>query len=322
MCNTAGNTKLSKAYPMSNDIPFKREFDYEYGRVDKLSPLIRRVIAPNPGPFTFTGTGTYIVGQGGGLCVIDPGPIIDSHLEAILAAVQPGEHISHILITHTHLDHSPLAMALKDATGATIYAEGIHGGEKPDESDVVEEGADRAFAYDVKLNDGDTVKGDSWTMECVHTPGHTSNHMAFALKEEKVLFSGDHVMGWSTSVISPPDGDMDAYMESLKKLTERDDEIYWPTHGPAIENPKPFVRAFMFHRRTRDRQIMKSIEEGRTDIAAMVQHMYRDVDERLHPAAARSVLAHIIALEKRGEISCDTEEPGLKSTYGLTTGAK
>ncbi len=300
---------------MADDIPFKREFDYEYGRADQLTPLVRRVIAANPGPFTFTGTGTYLIGNGGGMAVIDPGPLMDEHVDAILAALNPGEKITHILITHTHMDHSPAAAPLKAKTGAPIYAYGQHGG--PANTDKVEEGADRVFEFDCKINDGDVIKGDGWTMECVHTPGHTSNHVAFGLREEKALFPGDHVMGWSTSVISPPDGDMDDYMASLKKLQDRDDEIYWPTHGTAITNPKPFVRAFMFHRRTRDRQIMDCVKDGITTIPDMVARMYRDVDKGLHPAAARSVLAHIIALAKRQEILCDEAEPGLKSNYRL-----
>ena len=298
---------------MSEALEFKRDFDYEYGRVDQLSPLIRRVIAPNPGPFTFTGTGTYLIGSGSGLAVIDPGPVIDSHLEAILSAVKEGEHISHILITHTHMDHSPLAGPLKEKTGAPVYAYGAHGGASTGEN--VEEGADRAFEFDVQLADGDLIEGDGWSMECVHTPGHTSNHMCFGLREEKVLFPGDHVMGWSTSVISPPDGDMDAYMASLKKLQARDDVAYWPTHGTVIDNPQQLVRGFLFHRRARDRQILDCLDDGITTIPDMVARMYRDVDKGLHPAASRSVLAHIIRLVKRDEIICDTSEPGLKTEY-------
>lgn len=300
---------------MADDIPFKREFDYEYGRADQLTPMVRRVIAANPGPFTFTGTGTYIIGKGGGMAVIDPGPLMDDHVDAIMAALNPGEYISHILITHTHMDHSPAAAPLKEKCGAPIYAYGVHGG--PGNEDKVEEGADRIFEFDCKVNDGDVIEGDGWTMECVHTPGHTSNHIAYGLREEKALFPGDHVMGWSTSVISPPDGDMDDYMASLKKLLDRDDEIYWPTHGTAIDNPRPFVRAFMFHRRTRDRQIMDCLKAGISHVPDMVARMYRDVDKGLHPAAARSVLAHIIALAKRGQILCDEAEPGLRSTYSL-----
>ena len=231
-------------------IPFNRELDFEYGRSDRVSPLIRRVIAPNSGPFSFYGTGTYILGSGT-VAVVDPGPLIDSHLEAIKAAVA-GETVSHILITHTHIDHSPLAAPLKAWCGAPTYGYGPHGSGKIEQGVEVEEGGDRDFAPDVELRDGDVVEGDGWSVEALHTPGHTSNHLCFQLPEEAALLSGDHVMGWSTTIVSPPDGDMKDYMASLYRLAERDDAIYWPTHGAPIETPQDYVRALIAHREARE----------------------------------------------------------------------
>ncbi len=301
-------------------IPFVREFDYEYGRCDQLSPLIRRVIAPNPGPFTYTGTGTYIIGSkesGGNVAVIDPGPLLDEHLDAILDALDEGERVTHILITHTHADHSPLARPLAEKTGATIYGYGPHGSGKADDDVKIEEGGDMGFTPDVTLRDSDLVEGDGWTVEAIWTPGHTSNHLCFALREEKILFPGDHVMGWSTSVISPPDGDMDQYMQSLEKLLKRDDVRYWPTHGPHIDNPQSFVQSFIDHRLARDAQIIACLKDGADTIGTMVPIMYKDVDARLHPAAARSVLAHIERLVKRGAITTE-DEVGIGATYSLS----
>jgi len=284
--------------------------DFEYGRVDRLSPRIRCVIARNPGGFTFTGTGTYIIGNGS-VGVIDPGPRDEAHVQAILDTLDPGETISHILITHTHMDHSPATALLQPQCSAPSYGYGPHGGDGGHE---VEEGGDRDFVPDHVLRDGDIIEGGDWTIEAVHTPGHTSNHLCFALRQEKVLFTGDHVMGWSTSVISPPDGNMADYMESLEKLLNRDDEIYWPTHGPAITEPKKFVRGFITHRAMRDGQILKCLDDGIETIPAMVEIMYANVDKGLHPAAARSVLAHMIRLVEQGRVRADGE-PGLKTRY-------
>lgn len=295
-------------------IPFVYDIEVEYGRCDQVSPLIRRVTADNPGGFTFKGTGTYIVGSGT-VAIIDPGPNDPAHVDALLKAVE-GETVSHILVTHCHMDHSPAVPAVKAATGATTYAYGPHGSGQSGDTVQVEEGADRDFTPDVEVRHGDILSGDGWTIECVFTPGHTSNHMCFALKEENALFSGDHVMGWSTSIVSPPDGDMEAYMASLDLLLERDDEIYWPTHGAPIKDPKPFVRAFIEHRHERERQIIEQIKAGRTRISDMVPVMYEAVDKRLHPAAARSVLAHIIFMAAKGDVACEGR-PSLTATYTL-----
>jgi len=290
---------------MPDDIPFVREMEFEYGRVDQVSPMIRRVIARNPSMFTFHGTGTYIVGHGT-VAVIDPGPLDDDHIQALLRAVD-GEAVSHILVTHTHQDHSPAAAPFKEATGAPTYAYGPHGSGKIEAGVQVEEGGDMDFAPDVRVRDGDVIEGAGWTFECVFTPGHTSNHMCFGLREEKALFTGDHVMGWSTSVVSPPDGDMTDYMASLRKLLDRDDAIYWPTHGPPITDPKGHVRAFIAHREARTEQIRECLRDGIARIEDMVPRMYADIDPRLYPAAARSVFAHVHELVERGEVVHDGE---------------
>ncbi len=284
-------------------IPFVTEFDFQYGRVDRLSPLLRRVIANNPGPFTFTGTGTYIVGNGA-VGVIDPGPLLDAHIDAILAALEPNETVSHILVTHTHSDHSPAALPLQEKTGAPIYGRPTAIGQ-PSDAPKMEESHDDAFKPDVLVEHGQIIEGDDWTLEAVFTPGHMSNHICYALHEEKALFSGDHVMGWSTSVVVPPDGNMHQYMASLEHLLTRDDEIYWPTHGTYIKDPKNFVRAYIEHRRERERQIIQRLEAGDTNIHSMVSFIYADIDKRLHGAAAMTVLAHIEDLATRGLVTHD-----------------
>ena len=289
-------------------IPFVREMAFEYGRTDRVSPLIRRVVARNPGPFTYLGTGTYIVGHGE-VAVIDPGPDMPEHLEAILAAVA-GERVSHILTTHTHLDHSPLAHPLAEATGALVY-----GRPSPDASDF-EEGDDGAFHPHVVLEDGERLIGPGWTLEAVATPGHASNHLAFALPEENALFSGDHVMGWSTTVVGPPDGDMGQYYESLAKVRGRGFSTLWPTHGPPILEVEPFLDAYLAHRLQREAQILDQLALGRGRIRDMVPVMYAAVDPRLHPAASHSVLAHLIHLVRQGRVVSDPT-PGPDATYRL-----
>ena len=285
-------------------IPYVRDIDIEYGRCDELSPLIRRVTANNPGPFTFKGTGTYIVGRGE-VAVIDPGPDDPAHLEAILAAVA-GERVTHILITHHHSDHSPLAGALKAATGATIYGCAVAGHEAEDTGEVkMEAGHDHDFAPDVSLCGGGAVSGPGWTMEAIPTPGHTSNHLCYALKEENCLFSGDHIMGWSTTVITPPDGDMTDYLASLETIRARGFDTLWPTHGPPIREVDAFIAAYAEHRQERVDQILNALKAGPGRIRDLVPRLYADVDPRLHPAAARSMLAAILHLAKQGRIVTD-----------------
>ncbi|HEY1631334.1 MAG TPA: MBL fold metallo-hydrolase [Rhizomicrobium sp.] len=281
-------------------IPFDRNFDVPAGERIALSPLIARVLAPNPGPFTFKGTGVYIVGIDE-VAVIDPGPAIPEHIEALRRAIG-GRRVSHILVTHTHSDHSPAAAPLKAWSGAKTYAFGPHGSGLED-GVKMEEGGDRDFEPDMRVKDGDVLEGKGFTVECVYTPGHTSNHMCFGLKQEQALFSGDHVMGWSTTVVTPPDGDMAQYMASLRKLRARADRILYPTHGGPIRDPAPFLDAYIAHRLEREAQILAAIRDGLSTIPEMVARMYADVDKRLHPAASRSVLAHLIQLEDEGRVA-------------------
>lgn len=326
-------------------IAFNRTFDPDYGVVHELSPLIRRVVARNPNAFTFTGTGVYLVGRGADVAVIDPGPTLVEHLDAVLTALDPGERITRVLITHTHTDHTAAVPALVERTGATTYGFGPHGpvpetdpmeqvrfdehfteeeraefqqqwDETPDE--LRREGPDTAFVPDVPVGHGDLIEGDGWTIEVVHTPGHTSNHVCFALREEAVLFTGDHVMGWATSVISPPDGDLFDYLASLRLLLERDDRVYWPTHGPAIEDPEPYIRSFLDHRLERERQIVDALAEGPATIKDLVPSMYADVDKRLWRAAANSVFAHLLALHRSGRAGPVDGPPTITATWRLT----
>jgi len=284
-------------------IPFIREFDAKYESEVRVSPLISRIVADNPGPFTFKGTGVYIVGKDE-VAVIDPGPDDASHVDALKRALE-GRRVTHILVTHTHADHSPAAKPLKEWSGAKTYAFGPHGSGKLDDGVRVEEGGDMQFVPDMRVKDGEIIKGNGFTFECVFTPGHTSNHMCYALKEENALFTGDHVMGWSTTVVTPPDGDMTQYMASVKKLMARSDATLYPTHGAPVTDPKPFLAAYLEHRLDRERQILACIREGLPTIPQMVARMYADVDKRLHPAASRSVLAHLIQLEQEGRVVND-----------------
>ena len=275
-----------------------------YGVSQRLSPLVRRVLAHNPSAFTFTGTGTYIVGNGT-VAVIDPGPNDAHHLAALDAALD-GETVSHIVVTHTHRDHSPAAVSLKARTGAEVV--GCAPLVLEDHGPRADESFDATYTPDRVLADGDRVTGPGWTLAALHTPGHTSNHLCFALPEEQALFTGDHVMGWSTSVVSPPDGDMTDYMASLKLLLDRDDAIYYPTHGDAVTEPQRLARGMLAHRKQREGQILRLLEQGSKPIPAMVAVMYAGVDHRLHPAAGRSVLAHLIDLQRRGLVARSGED--------------
>jgi glyoxylase-like metal-dependent hydrolase (beta-lactamase superfamily II) len=299
---------------MAVEIPFRREFAYEYGKLEQVAPGIRRIVARNPGPFTFRGTGTYVIGEGA-VAVIDPGPDLAEHIEALLMDLA-GEEITHILVTHTHRDHSPAAAAVKTATGAPTYGFGPHAGGRRGEA-AVEEGGDWDFTPDVTVADGDEIVGTGWRFEAVHTPGHTSNHLCFALPDAGILFSGDHVMGWSTSVIAPPDGDMAAYMASLDKLLRRRDAVYWPTHGPAITEPHEHVHAFIAHRRERETGIVDCLAAGVTRVDAMVERLYVGLNPNLRRAAGRSVLAHLVDLINRGVVIGDGPTT-VGATYRLT----
>ena len=296
-------------------IPFVKNIDFTPGVPDNVARGVRRVIANNPGPFTFTGTGTYLIGEKN-VAVIDPGPDDENHLKAILTAA--GEaRVSHILITHTHSDHCSGARRFAHMAGAPIYAFGPHPvRDKALDAPALDEGADYSFAPDEDLADGDVLETDEWRIEAVHTPGHLSNHLCFALPAEKALFTGDHMMGWATTVVAPPDGDMAAYLESLDLLLARDDAIYFPTHGAPIKDPRRFVRAVRTHRLMRDAQILDQLKKGRTQIKEMVAAMYADIDPRLHGAAGLNVYAHLIRLTQIGKASCDGA-PTLKSEYRL-----
>jgi glyoxylase-like metal-dependent hydrolase (beta-lactamase superfamily II) len=273
------------------------------GLVERPAPGIRRVLAGNPSPFTYTGTQTYIVGSGA-VGVIDPGPDLPEHIDAILAATK-GERIAAILCTHTHRDHSPASRPLAAATGAEIV------GCAPLALDDDGPRADAAFDFDYVpdrvLGDGEAVGGESWRLTAVGTPGHTSNHLCFALEGTGALFTGDHVMGWSTTIVSPPDGDMRDYMASLDLLLKRDDKVYYPAHGPAIEKTHSHVRGLITHRRMREQQILRRLGQGADRIPAMVEAMYQGTDPRLFPAAGRSVLAHLVDLQTRGLVRSEGE---------------
>ena len=297
-------------------IPYVRKLDYEYGRADQVSPLIRRVIANNPSPFTHVGTGTYIVGRGE-VAVIDPGPDDAAHLEAILAAVA-GDRVTHIVITHHHSDHSPLAAALKAKTGATIYGCAVKTPDvTEDDGPRMEAGHDAAFRPDVSLCGGGEISGPGWTLEAIPTPGHTSNHLCYGLRQENALFSGDHIMGWSTTVITPPDGDMADYMASLDLILGRGFDTIWPTHGPPIREVTEFLKAYIAHRRGRETQILNGLATGPQRIRQLVPALYADVDPRLHAAAGRSMLAHMIDLTARGVIASSDGEAKPDSLYRL-----
>lgn len=275
------------------------------GNAEQLEPLVRRVLAANPSAFTYTGTQSYIVGNGSDVAVIDPGPDEADHIEALLAAVGDAK-VSAIVCTHTHRDHSPAAAPLAQQTGAPII--GCAPLTLSDNGPRSDAPFDQTYRPDRVLTDGESISGDGWTLTAVATPGHTSNHLCFALEQSGALFTGDHVMGWSTSVITPPDGDMAAYMVSLQKLHDRSDRIYYPAHGPAVEKPRQLVRGMMGHRRQRERQILNLVEGGTGLIADMVPVMYKGVDRNLHPAAARSVLAHLIDLENRSMVARQGDE--------------
>ncbi len=294
----------------------------EYGQVEQVSPLVRRIVAENPSRFTYHGTGTFIVGPGcgGEVAIIDPGPADNAHVSALLAAVE-GQAVTHILVTHTHPDHSPATAAVKAATGATTYGFGPHpeaaikaheervqqateAGEDP-EPDDGEGGGDTDFVPDEAIVDADVVAGEHFTFECLHTPGHISNHLCFAMAEEQTLFTGDHVMGWSTTVIPAPDGDLADYMDGLSRLLGRSETTYRPTHGPAITDPVPFVAALLSHRLHREEQIVAALGAGPMDIAALVGDIYSDIDEALYQAAGASVFAHLLALQRKGRATAD-----------------
>jgi hydroxyacylglutathione hydrolase len=302
---------------MNDDIPFDKKLDLVPDRVDEVMPGVRRIMADNPGPFTFKGTLSYIVGRGK-VAIVDPGPEDPAHIGALLEAVR-NETVTHIFVTHTHRDHSPAVPAIKAATGATVYAEGPHRAARPlhiGEHNPLDASADRDFRPDVALKDGELVAGDGWTIEAVATAGHTANHMAYAFKENNVLFAGDHVMAWSTSIVAPPDGAMSDYMASLDKLARRGETIYFPGHGPAITDAARFVNYYILHRKAREASILYRLAKGETDIPSLVRAIYIGIDPRLTGAAGLSVLAHLEDLVTRGLVETDGQ-PAIDGVYRL-----
>lgn len=290
---------------MAVSIPFVTEPEVDYGAVVEMAPGLRRVVANNPGKFTYRGTGTYIVGQGR-VAIVDPGPDDADHIKAVLAAVD-GEQVEALLITHTHRDHSPASQAVAEATGAPAYGFGPHPPADDDDGKSEERG-DLRFAPDAAVVHGDVVDGPGWSFECLYTPGHISNHIAYRWQEAAGVFTGDHIMGWSTTIVPPPDGNMTDYLASLRLLAESpDDRVYWPTHGPPVTKPHALVEALYAHRLDRERQILECLAFGPQTIAEMVAVMYADVASELHEPAARSVLAHLIAMTGDGRVSTDGE---------------
>jgi len=287
--------------------------DAPYGDAMLVSPLIRRVIAENPSKYTYRGTGTYIVGNGN-VAVIDPGPVLDSHRQALERALV-GSRVVAIVITHCHSDHSPLAKWLHETTGAPTYGVGPHLTSAPV---GIREDIDRDFVPTNIVRDGDVIiDTGEFTLVAVTTPGHTSNHMCIALPQERALFSGDHVMGWSTTVVSPPDGDMRSYIDSLKKVQLRDDAVIWPTHGGPVTNPQTYLAQYLAHRLEREEQIVDCLRDGMSTIAEIVAQLYKEVPKTLHKAAGRSVLSHLIKLIEDGRVVADGSKPWCKAAFAL-----
>lgn len=294
---------------------FDREFVPAYGEAVTVGTHVQRITVNNPSPFTFFGTNSYIVGDRS-VCVIDPGPENEEHFRALMAALA-GREVTHIAVSHTHRDHSPLTARLKAETGAITIAEGPHRPSRPlhdGETNPFAESSDSDFVPDIALSHGQTVEGDGWALTALLTPGHAANHAAFALDRDGIVFSADHVMAWATSIVAPPDGSMAEYMASLDMLLERDDRIYLPGHGGPVRDPSAFCRGLRTHRRMRERAILERIRAGDRKIADIVLAIYRDTDPRLHGAAALSVLAHVEDLVERGDVATDGA-PLLKGEY-------
>lgn len=285
---------------------FDLSFEPAHGTAIEVAEQVQRITVNNPGPFTFHGTNSYIVG-GRSVVVIDPGPDDDAHFQALMTALQ-GREVTHIAVSHTHRDHSPLSRRLKAATGALVVAEGPHRASRPlheGESNPFSESSDMDFVPDIVLGERDRIEGDGWSLTTLLTPGHTANHAAFALDDRGIVFSADHVMAWATSIVAPPDGAMADYMASLERLLERDDRIFFPGHGGPVRQPAAFLRGLRMHRRMRERAVLERIRGGDRLIADMVRAIYRDTDPKLHGAAALSVLAHLEDLVEKGQVVTD-----------------
>jgi glyoxylase-like metal-dependent hydrolase (beta-lactamase superfamily II) len=305
---------------MSDDIPFDKSFDLKPGVVKEIAPKVRAICAGNGGPFTFHGTVTYIVGQGQ-VAIIDPGPADPVHVGHVLNAVR-GETVTHLVLTHTHRDHSPAAALMKETTGARTYGEGPHRASRPlhiGEINPLDAAGDMDFRPDHALADGEVLSGGDWTLEAIATPGHCANHMTYALKETNAMFSGDHVMGWSTSIVAPPDGAMSEYMDSLYKVAARTESVYFPGHGGPIRDAPRFVRSYIRHRIGREESILHRLGKGATDIPTLVRAIYIGIDARLIGAAGLSVLAHLEDLVTRGVVATEGD-PSIAGTYRLIAG--
>jgi len=298
---------------------FERQFEPLHGQPVPLAEGLVRVTAGNSGPFTFHGTNSYLIGTQT-LALIDPGPEDEAHRDALMAAIA-GRPLSHVFVTHTHRDHSPLARWFARQTGAKILAEGPHRSARPlrrDEANPLQESADHDFVPDRTLVDGECIEGDGWSIKAIATPGHTANHMAFAFEDQDIVFSGDHVMAWSTSIIAPPDGSMSDFMTSLDRLLAREDRLLLPGHGGAVTAPRSFMRALKSHRRMREATILDQLGKGHRSIMPMVETIYRDTDRKLHGAAALTVLAHLEDLAGRGLVVTEDGKPAsLDSVYAL-----
>jgi glyoxylase-like metal-dependent hydrolase (beta-lactamase superfamily II) len=302
---------------MSDDIPFDKSFSLAPDQVQEVAPGVRAIAADNPGPFTFKGTVSYIVGRDQ-VAIIDPGPDDAAHVAALLDAVR-GETVTHIFVTHTHRDHSPAAARIKAATGAPVLAQGPHRLARPlhtGEIRRLDASSDMDFRPDIALPDGETVSGHGWTLEAVATPGHTANHMAFAFKEANLLFAGDHVMAWSTTIVAPPDGAMTDYMASLNKLARRSEPLYLSGHGAPVRDAPRYVQYLIRHRQARESSILHRLAKGQADIPTIVRAVYIGLDARLVGAAALSVLAHLEDLVGRGAVTTEGP-PSISGTYRL-----
>jgi glyoxylase-like metal-dependent hydrolase (beta-lactamase superfamily II) len=302
----------------NDDLAYNKTFDLVPGRAAEVAPGVRAIVANNPGPFTFMGTVSYVIGHGK-VAILDPGPDDDAHIASLLDAVR-GETVTDIFVTHTHRDHSPAVPKIKAATGATVYAEGPHRPARPlhvGEAARLDASADLDFRPDVALADHAIVCGNGWTIEALTTPGHTANHMAYAFKEGNLIFSGDHVMAWSTSIVAPPDGAMSDYVASLEKLAQRSEPIYLPGHGGPVRDAPRFVQSYIRHRQAREASILHRLGKGAADIPTLVKAIYIGIDPRLAGAAGLSVLAHLEDLVARGAVATEGT-PSIGGTYRLT----
>jgi glyoxylase-like metal-dependent hydrolase (beta-lactamase superfamily II) len=302
---------------MAEDIQFDKTLDLAPGKAEECAPGVRRILANNPSPFTFKGTLSYIVGRGQ-VAIIDPGPDDPAHIAALLDAVR-GETVTHIFVTHTHRDHSPAVPALKAATGAIVLAEGPHRAARPlhiGEAKRLDASADMDFRPDRPLADGEVVSGKGWSIEAIATPGHTANHMVYALRGADVLFAGDHVMAWATSIVAPPDGAMSDYMASLHKLARRSEKTYFPGHGAAVRDAPNFVQQYIRHREAREASILHRLGKGEADIPTLVRAIYIGLDPRLSSAAGLSTLAHLEDLVARGVVATQGD-PSIGGSYRL-----